>query len=534
MMPVSRTLPALLDELAGGHPEREAVVGAGRRYTYALLREETRAVAKGLHALGVRKGDKVAILMGNTPEWVVAELAITMLGGVLVAVNTWATLRELEYMLRHSDASVLVTVERFLKTDYLRVLEDLQPHAERVPSLRKIVCVAEAPPEPMIPFAHLAYLGRSITNAALEEIARAVRPEDLAYLLYTSGSTSLPKGVQLHHSGLIENTWNIGERMHVTGEDRFWLAVSLFWAFGCGNALPNALTHGACIVLQEHFDAGEALRLIEEERCTVMYATANMSQALYDHPGRAKRDLTSLRTGATLGTPEQIMRAVDLGAREICQVYGLTETYGNCAVTDSRDPLEQRLNTVGTPLPSFTMRIVDVETERVLAPGQVGEVRVKGYVLSGYYKDSEKSADAFDADGFFRTGDLGVLDENNRLRFRGRIKEMVKTGGINVAPVEVEEILMSHPAVESAFVIGLPDPVLDEVLAAVVLVRSGHSADRPELDRFCRDALAAYKVPRLFRFAQAAELPLTTTGKLQKNRLWELFGAAGSMQASNM
>lgn len=531
MMPVSRTLPALLDELAGRHPEREAVIGRGRRYTYASLREEARAVAKGLHALGVRKGDRMAILMGNTPEWVIAELAVTMLGGVLVAMNTWATVRELEYMLRHSDASVLVTVERFLKTDYLRVLEDLQPHAERLPALREIISASEAPPTPLIPFARLVDLGRSISDATLDEIARAVRPEDLAYLLYTSGSTSTPKGVQLHHFGLIENTWNIGERMRITGEDRFWLAVSLFWAFGCGNALPNSLTHGACIVLQEHFDAGEALRLIEEERCTVIYATANMSQALYDHPDRPKRDLTSLRTGGTLGTPEQIMRAVDLGAREICQVYGLTETYGNCAVTDAHDPLEQRLATVGTPLPGFETRIVDVETERVLAPGHVGEIRVKGYVLSGYYKDPEKTAAAFDADGFFRTGDLGVLDEDNRLRFRGRLKEMVKTGGINVAPVEVEEILMGHPAVESAFVIGLPDPVLDEVLAAVVLPRPGHAVDAPELEGFCRKALAAYKVPRLFRFAREAELPLTTTGKLQKNRLAELFGPASQARS---
>lgn len=209
---------------------------------------------------------------------------------------------------------------------------------------------------------------------------------------------------------------------------------------------------------------------------------------------------------------------------------GLTETYGNCAVTDSCDPLEQRLTTVGTPLPGFDLRIVDVETERVLALGQVGEIRVKGYVLSGYYKDPEKTEAAFDADGFFRTGDLGVLDGDNRLRFRGRLKEMVKTGGINVAPVEVEEILMSHPAVESAFVIGIPDPKVDEVLAAVILVRPSRNVDASELERFCRDFLAAYKVPRLFRFAEPAELPLTTTGKLQKNRLAELFKAASSIQ----
>ncbi len=378
----------------------------------------------------------------------------------------------------------------------------------------------------MIPFRELAARGSAVADADLDRIAAAVRPDDDAHMLYTSGSTARPKGAPLQHGSLIENAFNIGERLHVGAEDRFWFAVSLFWAFGCGNALPNALSHGACIVLQEHFDAGEALRLIERERCSVIYVTANMTQALWDHPDRAARDLTSLRAGATLGTPEQIRRAADLGVRDICQVYGLTESYGNCAVTDASDPLELRLTTVGTALPGFTVRIVDPETERVLPAGEVGEIRLKGHVIRGYYKDPEKTADAFDADGFFRTGDLGTADAEGRLQFRGRLKEMLKTGGINVPPIEVEQILMAHPAVESAFVIGLPDPVVDEVPAAVVVLRAGMTVEAQALDAHCRAALAAYKVPRRYRFATPDDLPLTTTGKLQKNRLHELFEAA--------
>jgi fatty-acyl-CoA synthase len=345
----------------------------------------------------------------------------------------------------------------------------------------------------------------------------------MAYLLYTSGSTALPKGVQIQHYALIENMWQIGERQHVTEHDRLWLAVSLFWGLGCENALFNLLTHGGCVVLQEHFDAGEALALIERERCTVFYGTPNMAQALHEHPDRPRRDLSSLRGGATIGTPEQIMRVVELGAREICNIYGLTETYGNCNVADAADPLEKRIANVGRPLVGVDQRIVDPETGKVLPSGEVGEIRVKGYVTSGYYKDPERTAEAFDENGYFRTGDFGCLDADGYLHFRGRIKEMVKTGGINVAPIEVEEVLMSHPAVQAAFVTGVPDPVQDELLAAVIVRKNGAALSEREVSEYCRKVLAAYKVPRLIRFVAEEELPLTTTGKVQKNRLAATF-----------
>jgi fatty-acyl-CoA synthase len=321
--------------------------------------------------------------------------------------------------------------------------------------------------------------------------------------------------------------WQIGERQRVTERDRLWLAVSLFWGLGCENALFNLLTHGGCIVLQEHFDAGQALELIERERCTVFYGTPNMAQALYEHPDRAKRDLSSLRGGATIGTPEQIMRVVELGAREICNIYGLTETYGNCNVADARDPLEKRISSVGRALEGVEQRIVDPLTGKVLPAGEVGEVRVKGYVTTGYYKDPARTAEAFDENGFFRTGDLGMLDADGYLHFRGRIKEMVKTGGINVAPIEVEEVLLAHPAVQAAFVTGVPDAVHDELLAAVIVPKRGVVLTEREVTEHCRKTLAAYKVPRLIRFAAEEELPLTTTGKVQKNRLASTFFNTG-------
>jgi fatty-acyl-CoA synthase len=333
--------------------------------------------------------------------------------------------------------------------------------------------------------------------------------------------------VQLQHYALIENMWQIGERMHVTEHDRLWLAVSLFWGLGCENALFNLLTHGGCVVLQESFEAGEALRIIGAERCTLFYGTPNMAQALSEHPDRQEHDLSSLRSGGTVGTPEQIKRIVDLGARKICNIYGLTETYGNCTVTDAAEPLEIRLASVGSPLPGVDLRIVDPETSKALPQGEVGEIRVKGYVTVGYYKDTDKNRAAFDANGYFITGDLGFLDAEGRLYFRGRIKEMIKTGGINVAPVEVEETLMAHPAVKLAYVTGIPDPRRDEVIAAVIVCRSGQSVEEPDLLAHCRRQLAAYKIPRLMKFVSEEELPLTVTGKLQKNRLADFFTRGG-------
>jgi fatty-acyl-CoA synthase len=522
-MPTSRTIPGLLKELAARFPEREALVGDGQTYTYEALHTRVRAFAKGLHGLGVRKGDMVAILMGNKPQWIIADLAICSLGGIMVAVNTWVTSRELGYVLAHSDASTLIASDRFLKNDYFAMLGELEPLAQSMPRLKHIIHVGARAYRDSIPFDDVFARGHSVPDAEIERAARVIDPQDVAYLLYTSGSTSTPKGVQLQHYALIENMWHIGERMHVTEHDRLWLAVSLFWGLGCENALLNLLTHGGCVVLQECFEPAEALRIIAAERCTLFYGTPNMAQALSEHPDRRAYDLSSLRSGGTVGTPEQIKRVVDLGAREICNIYGLTETYGNCAVTDAAEPLEIRQASVGRPLPGVDLRIVDSDTGKVLPQGQVGEIRVKGYVTVGYYKDADKNRAAFDANGYFITGDLGFLDPEGRLYFRGRIKEMIKTGGINVAPMEVEEILMAHPAVKLACVTGVPDRQRDEVVAALIVCQPEQSVTEADLLALCRRQLAAYKIPRLMKFVSEAELPLTVTGKLQKNRLAEFF-----------
>jgi fatty-acyl-CoA synthase len=532
--PRSRTLPDLLDEIAAREPGHEFIVAGRERLSYGETRARVRALAKGLHALGVQRGDKVALLMPNRAAWILADFAVTLLGATLVAISTWSRARELAYMLGHSDASTLITVDRFAGQDYLHALTELGgPGSSGLPNLRRVVVAgrADAPggrADAPVSFDELVDSGAHVGDAELDAAQAAVGANDVAYILYTSGTTSRPKGVQLSHGGLVENMWNIGERQHLTPADRMWMGISLFWSFGGANALLAVMTHGGSIVLQESFDAAGALALIERERCTVYYGTPNIALALTEHPDRGRRDLSSLRTGAAIGPPSAMQMVMDLGAREICNVYGLTECYGNCAVTDAHDSVDMRLATVGTPLPGMEIRIVDRQTRRPLPPGEVGEILVRGHLTPGYYKDDGSNATAFDADGFLVTGDLGLIGDDGYLRFRGRIKEMVKSSGINVAPLEVEEVLLGHPAVEQAYVVGLPDPRREEIVAAVVVLREGHDTEPHALRTFCKAALAAYKVPQEFRLLRRDELPLTDTGKVQKGRLAEMLAAKRS------
>jgi fatty-acyl-CoA synthase len=520
VIPASRTLGALLDEIAARQPDAEAVVFGTQRLTYAALRARADAFAHALRAVGVAPGDRVAILLPNRPEWLVAAFAAAKAGAIVTALSTFSTPRELAWALEHSGATAIVMTAAFRGRDFLSALLGLCPElmacapgrlaSARLPQLQTVICLG--PRTPGV-FALDDFAGGSSTPGALP----GARPEDLCYLLYTSGSTATPKGVTLAHRGVIENGFNIGERQHLTANDRLWLAVPLFWSFGAANALPAIVTHGGCVVLQEAFEAGEALALIERERCTVYYGMANMARAMLEHPDRPRRSLVSMRTGLTIGLPEDIAMTMEaLGARELCNVYGSTETYGNCAVTDAHDPLPLRLETQGLPLPGMEIRVVDPATREPLATGEVGELCVRGYVTPGYYRAPDIDAGVFDRDGFFMTGDLGMVGHDGRVRFRGRLKEMIKTGGVNVAPLEVEEVLLQHPAVKQAHVVGIPDRIKTELVAAAVEVHAGAAVDASTLVAFCRERLATYKVPARLILLESDDFPRTPTGKIHK------------------
>jgi fatty-acyl-CoA synthase len=515
-MPAARTLPALLDEIAARAPAAEFLVDGARRWSYAEFRDAARAAAKGLLRLGLRRGDRLALLMGNCAEWLFVDFAAAMLGATVVAVNTWYRTHELGHVLRHADPALLVMADRYLGQDYRAMLRALGPL--RMP----VVCIGAAGPG-MTPYDRLAELGQGVADAELDAIAAAVRPDDIACILYTSGTTALPKGAQLRHGGIVENGFNIGERQHLAAGDRMWMGISLFWSFGCVNALPAVMTHGGAIVLQPSFAPAEALALIEREHCTVYYGTPNMTLALVEHPDRRRRDRSALRTGLTIGGPRAVRLAAELGAREICQCYGLTEVYGNCAVADAGLPLTLRESVCGRPLPGTEIVAADPATHAALPSGEIGEIKIRGHVMPGYFRDPARNAEAFDGDGYFLSGDLGWIDRDGFVHFHSRLKEMLKSGGILFAPQEVEEFVAGFPEIGEAHAVGVPDAKKDEVVACAVLLKEGANITAADLAVRCRDGLAAYKAPAHWWLAQPDELPRTATGKVQKFRLRELF-----------
>ncbi|GAA4329339.1 AMP-binding protein [Pigmentiphaga soli] len=517
-LPEARTLPRLLDEMAGRFPDRNFVTDGERRVSYAEFRLQVRALAKSFHALGVRKNDKVALLLGNQLEWLQVYFAVAALGAVLVAVNTWWRRSELRHALAITDSTVLVMADRFGSCDYTAELAAIGDLATELPALRHIVCLGEDPPPAALSFQALRQLGANVDDRDIDAAGNAVRPDDVALIVFTSGSTGRSKAAMLAHRGLIENPCHIGERMHVTEHDRLLLVLSLFWSASACNALFNLMTHGGSVVLARRFDAGAILKQIQDERCTVFYTLPNIVHALYQHPDRGRYDLSSLRTG--ICRAEVVHLLAEMGAQEYCTTYGLTEAYGNSCVADGRLPLEFRRAGAGFPLPGTELQIVDPATRRPVPPGMAGEVRLRGYVMAGYYNDPERTREAIDDEGWLYTGDLAILDERG-FRFQCRLKEMIKTGGINVTPGEVEDLLQAHPGVLQAVVVGVPDPVREEIVAAMVVPRDGHPLTAQELAGHCRAAAAAYKVPRFIDIVDAGAMPLTDTGKVSKRHVQE-------------
>lgn len=510
--PESRTLYELICEQAGRHGERPAVISGGPVASYRELAERAGRVAAALQARGFRRGDRIGILIENRLEWLEAVFGIAGIGAVAVPFSTWSKPAELEFLLADSEILALFAVDAFGGQDFAAALASLTP---RFPRLRLVVMLGgESRP---------GWTGYKEFVAAAEPLALpvAAASEDDCVVLYTSGSSARPKAVRLRHGALIENGFNIGERMRLGPDDRVLLAPPLFWSYGAANALPATLTHGAALVLQPRFEAGEWIGLIERHRCTALYTLPSMTGAALRHPEFRRERVPALRTGLMIGSPEEVrIAAEELGAAQICNIYGATETYGNCCVTPCDWPLERRMEGQGPPLPGMRLRIVDPETVRALPPGEAGAVEVAGHVTPGYSGASaELNASVFTADGYFRTGDVGFLDEAGSFHFVGRDTDMIKRAGINVSPAEVESVLLQHPAVAQAAVVGVASGERGEVIVAFVVPAPGASADADTLRAHCRALASSYKVPD--RIEICAELPATETGKLLRRALKE-------------
>ncbi len=518
--PTNRTFPDLLSELATTAPERCAVIDGDLSVTYADLAQRARLVANALGAVGVRRGDRIGVLLSNRIEWLEILFGASAVGAVVVPISTWSKPAELEFILGDGDVSLLFAMPSSGKEDFFAALQALVPEAfERsewtsahLPRLRELIALAPEAPGP-------GWKTYDAFCAAAPDLAAGQGPDaaDDALILYTSGSTSKPKAVRLAHAALIENGFNIGERMGLGPYDRVLVSVPLFWAYGSANALPAAMSHSAAIILQERFEPGNALALIERHRCTAIYTLPTMTSALVAHPDFAPARTASLRTGLTIGSPQDVISAAtQLGAPHICNIYGSSETCGNCCVTPWDWPLERRAACQGPPLPGVSLRLIDAETGHEVAPRQPGLIEVTGYLMSGYGGQSiAHNAAAFTADGWYRTGDLGHLTDTGDLIFLGRATEMIKRAGINVSPAEVEDVLLQHPAVAQVAVVGAPDPARGEIIVAFVV--AAQPTTEAELIAHARTLSSTYKVPDRVVFRR--DLPATATGKLQRQPL---------------
>ncbi|MEX2290308.1 MAG: class I adenylate-forming enzyme family protein [Mycobacteriales bacterium] len=526
--PTSTTLHALLQEKAARAPQQEALRTTSSSRTYAQWLEGCERVAGGLAAAGARAGGVVALLADNRSEWLETAFGAAALGATLAPMNTWVRAWDLDYLLGHARPDVLVMVDRLGKQDFLAALRELVPElweaapgtwrSSRYPFLRAVVVVGDQVPPGALPYAEL------LAHEPLTTRSPA-GPDDVAMVLYTSGSTARPKAVPLVHRDLIENGFEIGERQGLTPRDRVFLASPLFWAYGGANALMATLTHGAALILQSTFEATEALALLQEQRCTALYTLPAVTHALLDEPSFAADRLPALRRGLTLGPPSEITLVADaLGADLICNIYGSTEVYGNCCVTPYDAPLEQRRTSQGPPLPGVEVRVVDPDSGAVLPPDELGEILVRGRLSPGYLDAEGRAEPLTDADGFFHTGDLGVLSAAGWLSFASRSTEMIKSSGINVSPSEVEDFLMSHPDVVEAAVVGAEDPVRGQQVVAFVRLWPNSDTTAASIQTWCRETIAGYKAPRVVLAVD--ELPTTSTGKLARRDLVALANRA--------
>ena len=529
------SVPVFLAHLAQRFGGRPMIQLGGRCLSYAEAESESASLARGLLAHGVGKGCRVGVLAPNGPDWVLWWLAAARIGAVVVPINTFYQARELGYVLRHADVHTLITVRSFLSHDYLDRLSKCAPSlvgqrpplllAPELPSLRQVLVAGEvgehAFATPLDAAMAAAEIRPGVEPALLSALEADVAPADPMIVIYSSGSTADPKGAVHGHAGPILHSHNLNQFRDLEGSDRIYSPMPFFWVGGFVFSLLSAMHEGAFLVCEEVFEPGRTLALLERERVTIAAGWPHYSKALVDHPTFAERDLSSIRTGNLYAVLPEAARPSDPELRS--NSLGMTETCGPHTIDRMDVDLPKRLRgSFGHSVPGLEHKIVDPRTGDTLAPGELGEICVRGYSLMlGLHKVERERT--FDADGYYHTGDAGSFDEDGVLFFRARLGEMIKTAGANVTPREVEVAIEALSGVASAFVVGLPDPVRGQDVAAALVLERDATLDAEEARQQLRSELSAYKIPRHWLFAAKEELPFTDSGKIDKKRLATLF-----------
>ncbi len=532
---VKKTIGEAFDEVVEKYPRKEAFIFEDQRITYREMGEKINSFAKGLLNLGVKKGDKISLLMTSRPEWMIAKFASAKIGAILVPVNTRYKAYELEYILKQSDSTVLIMMDRFLNINYLQMVKELCPEletsstrrfrSERLPMLKHVVILGKDRLPGAWSFAEVLENGAKLSlDAEVKKNQQSIDPEDIVNIQYTSGTTGFPKGAMLSHN-MYGHMLSVGRGMHFNSKDCLMIPNPFFHVFGSICGILLCVLHGGTIATIEYFDPEACLKMIERAKATAIHGVPAMFLMQMEHPNFKKYDVSSLRTGVIGGSPcpveltKRIIREMHLP--ELTVVYGITET--SSCTTQSRigEPPEIVATTVGKPLPFLEGKIVDPHSGKEIGQGQQGEFCARGpMIMKGYYKMPEETKKAIDEEGWFHTGDLLVKLEDGNYKVTGRVKEMYIVGGENVYPAEVENFLSTHPKIKQAYVTGVPDPRLGEVGMCFVELKNGEVAADEEIIQYCKGAIANYKIPRYVKFMR--EFPLTASGKIQKFKLREM------------
>jgi len=520
------TIGECLELTAAAHADRAALVARqqGVRWTYREFAAVVDDFARGLASLGLGAGDRVGIWSPNNVEWVIAQFATAKLGIVLVTINPAYRPAELEYALQKVGCVGLITATSFKSSNYIEMLRAVAPdietgtpghlRLERLPHLRVVVQIGEAASPGFLSFREVCLRG-----SAMPLPRPKLHVDDIINIQYTSGTTGAPKGASLTHHNILNNGFLSGQALGFTPEDKLCIPVPFYHCFGMVLSNLLCVSHGATMVISgESFDPLVALETIEAERCTALHGVPTMFISMLEHPEFARFDLSTLRTGIMAGAPcpVEVMRRVidEMGMGEVTIAYGMTETSPASFQTSRADPLERRVGTVGRVHPHVEAKVID-DAGHIVPRGTAGELCVRGYsVMSGYWDDTDKTAEAIDKARWMRTGDLAIFDAEGFCSITGRIKDMVIRGGENIYPREVEEILYRHPTVQEVQVFGIPDPKFGEELCAWIQLREGQECDEESIRAFCRPEMAHFKIPRHIRFVDS--FPMTVSGKIQK------------------
>jgi fatty-acyl-CoA synthase len=542
------TLPSFLRDVTTRHAGREALVfddplrdGATVRWTYADLAREARRVAKALLAASLAKGARVGILMSNRPEAVAAFFGAAAAGAVVIPMSTFSTPTELAHLIGHSDTSVLLVQSTMRRRDFVADVVALCPEAADVPadgeppgiwssafpSLRRVVALGlDSPVGSVVPWATFLEAGDQLDDGPADALGSGIHPADEGLIIYSSGTTSLPKGVLHNHRAPSLQFWNQAHNFGRHEESRLWTALPMFWTAGLCTAMGATLAAGGCWIMQEVFDPGQALALIARERVTEAYALPHQTAAMEEHPDWAGADLSSLRSvyGTMAFARHPSVTHPDPGWR-FPVGYGLSETCANVSSHLSTAPLEEQRASAGPLLPGNELRVVDPDTGRSLGPNENGELAVKGPTLMEHYVKVSRE-ECFDEQGFFHTGDAGFYDEAGNLHWTGRRTEMIKSGMANVSPSELEVTMRACRPVKLARVVGVPDPRLGQVVVMCVTVKEGESPSEEEIKAFLKERVAAYKVPKRVLFFEEGQIPMTSSAtKVRDTELLALVEA---------